>query len=89
MRRLVDVVQYRAEPSNQSALIYGLFGNTALVHVTTFVSELTRRGSIVELMLTWIRESLKVVNLLTFQIASPAVDMMWIDFFVPIVFFRQ
>jgi hypothetical protein len=77
MRRVVDLIQYKPEPSNPNALIYGLFGNAAMVHVTSYVSEPTRRGSIVELLATRIRESLEVIHLPTFQIAYPEM-MLWI-----------
>jgi hypothetical protein len=78
MHQLIAIVQYKFPVSlNQNAFIYGLFGNAALAHVTTFVCNPLRRGSILELLSMRIRASLEVINLRSFQIAYPEM-MLWI-----------
>jgi len=78
MHRLIHIVQYNgSELPNQNALIFGLFGHAALAHVTTFIGNPARRGSVLELMSTRIRASLEVIDVQSFQIAYPEM-MLWI-----------
>jgi hypothetical protein len=78
MHRLIHIVQYKvSEFPNQNALIFGLFGHAALAHVTTFIGNPARRGSVLELMSTRIRASLEVIDVQSFQVAYPEM-MLWI-----------
>lgn len=78
MHRLINIVQYKVpEAPSRNALIYGLFGNAALAHVTTFACNPLRRSSILELLSMRIRSSLEVIDLQSFQIAYPEM-MIWI-----------
>ena len=78
MYRLIHIVQYKVPGSpNQNALIFGLFGHAGLAHVTTFVCNPARRGSVLELMSTRIRASLEIIDIRSFQVAYPEM-MLWI-----------
>ena len=78
MHQLINIVQYKVpESPNQNALIFGLFGHAALAHVTTFICNPARRGSVLELMSTRIRASLEVIDVRSFQVAYPEM-MLWI-----------
>jgi hypothetical protein len=78
MHRLIDILQNKAlESPNQNALIFRLFGDAALAHVTNFICTPARRGSVLELMSIRLRASLEVTNIRSFQIAYPEM-MLWI-----------
>jgi len=78
MHRLINLVQYKtSDPINQDVLIFKLFGDAALAHVTNFICTPARRGSVLELMSIRLRVTLEVINVRAFQISYPEM-MLWI-----------
>lgn len=78
MYRLINIIQYEVPRSpNKNPLIFKLFGYAALAHVSTFLCNPARRGSVLELMSTRIRESLEAIDIRRFQVAYPEM-MLWI-----------
>lgn len=78
IRRFINIIQSPAlESSGSNALIFKLLAYAALAHLMTFLSTPSRRGSVLQLMSTRIREILEVVNVPAFQLAYPEM-ILWI-----------
>ena len=78
IRRFINIIQSPSlESSGPNALIFKLFGYTALAHLMTFLSTPARRGSVLQLMSTRVHEILEVVDVPSIQLAYPEM-IIWI-----------
>jgi hypothetical protein len=78
MHRLIALAQYETpELQNRNALIYGLFGNAAMIHIMMFTWNSIEKLGYVKVISARIQRSLRLINIQAFQIAYPEM-MLWV-----------